>query len=125
MKDYKRIRRIFEDTEAQTDQQMLEPAQSAAPAPVQEPLPALPQSTASSDPMSMTVGDFLNKVRSLEPLVAMGLESFIEKNMGSFTATNTAPAQTPDLSFSSQVQPTTEPDLSFSSQVPTEAPPTV
>lgn len=135
MKNYKRIRRIFENAEATGEQPMLtqppaqvqpvQPAQELAPvAPEIEPALALPQTSSSSDPMVMTVKDFLEKVKSIEPLAAMGIESFIEKNMGSLIEPTVAsPTSEPDLSFSSQVQPaapTQEPDLSFSSQVPAE-----
>ena len=129
MKNYKRIRRIFETTEPM--QPEVQPAEQfptqpmateAPPAPVEPMVPAQPAlppagaSSAAPDPMTMTVNDFLNKVRTLDPLVAMGIESYIEKNMGSFTEpqmTPTAPmAQEPDLSFSSQV-PAPEPTLDF------------
>ncbi len=142
MRNYKRIRRIFENVEATGEQPMfaqppaqvqpVQPAQELAPVAPEiaiEPALALPQTSSSSDPMVMTVKDFLEKVKSIEPLVAMGIESFIEKNMGSLIEpTVAAPMAEPDLSFSSQVQPaapTQEPDLSFSSQVPAEETPAV
>jgi hypothetical protein len=76
--------------------------------------------------MVMTVKDFLDKVKNLDPLVAMGIEAYIEKNMGSLiepasTSFPATPGAEPDLSFSSQVQTPAEPDLSFSSQVPAPA----
>lgn len=135
MKNYKRIRRIFENTEISTDQPMSTTApQPAPPAPSvpamptidTEPTLALPPAAASVDPMTMTVRDFLEKVKSIEPLVAMGIEAFVEKNMGSFTEpmASAAPTQEPDLSFSSQVpEVPAENDLTFSSQVPAEESP--
>jgi hypothetical protein len=137
MKNYKRLRRIFEDaTAAQADPQVtfepMQPQSTAQVEPMQMPTPepALPPvggTSAAPDPMVMTVKDFLDKVKNLDPLVAMGIEAYIEKNMGSLIEPASAsfpatPGVEPDLSFSSQVQAPAEPDLSFSSQAPTPAP---
>jgi hypothetical protein len=69
----------------------------------------LPQNAQSVeiDPMVMTVGDFINKIKQFDPLVSMGLESFIEKNK--------------EL-FKEEIQPqvnlqTGEPELNFSNVV--------
>jgi hypothetical protein len=130
MKNYKRIRRIFENAELpQPELQQVAPAQSfAMETPLTQVEPAQPSSvpalppvggiSAPLDPMTMTVKDFLDKVKALDPLVSMGIESYIEKNMGSFTepAVPEQPmmpaAPEPDLTFSSQV-PAPEPTLDF------------
>lgn len=69
----------------------------------------LPQNAQSVeiDPMVMTVGDFINKIKQFDPLVSMGIESFIEKNK--------------EL-FKEEIQPqvnlqTGEPELNFSNVV--------
>jgi hypothetical protein len=80
-------------------------------APMSTEVPALPaegQSSASPDPMTMTVGDFIARCKELDPLVCMGIESFIQKNIGSFGTSAHAPMAPQE----------TEPDLTFSSQVP-------
>lgn len=65
-------------------------------------LPAPDQSTIAADPMVMTVRDFLQKCREVDPLVCMGIESFIQKNTGAFGADQ---AQSePDITFSNAIQ---------------------
>jgi hypothetical protein len=116
MKNYKKIRRIFETADVAQEMPLDQPAQVEAPQPAQmpapmpAPTPALPPigaTSAAPDPMTMTVKDFVERLKSLDPLVAMGIESYIEKNMGSF------------IEPAAPVVPlTVEPDLSFSTQVP-------
>lgn len=111
MKNYKNIKRIFESDEMMAAPQ--EPmAPQAMPMPNQEPMPALPptgETAAPADPMIMTVGDFIAKCKEIDPLVCMGIESFIEKNremLGQSTAMPMMPpAQEPDLTFSNAVAP--------------------
>ena len=112
MKNYKRIQRLFEDETVMNPEQMAEP-QTPAPAPApMEPAPmppALPAaSTVSSDPMGMTVKDFIAKCKQIDPLVCLGIESFIEKNSQAFGGVSSTPA---DSTF-------VEPDITFSNQVP-------
>jgi hypothetical protein len=101
-----KLRRLVEQDEpmsamtapAQPDMQM-----PAMPADLPAQLPTPAQSTVPVDPMTMTVRDFLDKCKSLDPLVCMGIESFIEKNTEAFGADQ---AQSePDLTFSNAVQP--------------------
>ena len=101
-----KLRRLVEQDEqmsamtapAQTNMQM-----PAMPADLPAQLPTPAQSTVPVDPMTMTVRDFLDKCKSLDPLVCMGIESFIEKNTEAFGADQ---AQSePDLTFSNAVQP--------------------
>ena len=116
MKNYKNFRRLFEQEainhsdvsvfgmqpEMAPDQEMPEmpidyPAQQLA-------LPAPDQTSEPVDPMTMTVRDFIEKCRETDPLVCMGIESFIEKNMHTFGAAHTEPTPTdPDLTFSAAV----------------------
>ena len=101
-----KLRRLVEQDEqmsamtvpVQPDMQM-----PAMPADLPAQLPTPAQSTVPVDPMTMTVRDFLDKCKSLDPLVCMGIESFIEKNTEAFGADQ---AQSePDLTFSNAVQP--------------------
>lgn len=121
MKNYKNLRRIYEDDMqaiAQADVQELGMQPEMAPdqeMPIDYPaqqlaLPAEGQTSAAPDPMTMTVGDFLGKCKEVDPLVCMGIQSFIDKNMHAFSA----PAQPaampgmeaePDLTFSNAVAP--------------------
>lgn len=125
MKNYKNLRRIYEDDMqasaqaiAQDDVRELGMQPEMAPdqeMPIDYPaqqlaLPAEGQTSAAPDPMTMTVGDFLGKCKEVDPLVCMGIQSFIDKNMHAFSA----PAQPaampgmeaePDLTFSNAVAP--------------------
>ena len=117
MKNYRNLRRLFEQDQQTVPQEYpIQNTIDAAPAPqhMEEPLALPAQDTTPQmlDPMVMTVRDFIAKCKSIDPLVCMGLESFIEKNKNS---------------FDSDVQPTpTEPsqDLTFSQAIaqPVEAP---
>jgi len=99
MKDYTVVRRLNEQDMMPAAPQPAEPqdampaAQVAPPAPIapfpgQEPAqPALPaegESHVPVDPMVMTVKDFLEKCKEIDPLVCMGIETFIQRNEGSF-----------------------------------------
>lgn len=121
MKNYKNLRRIYEDDMqaiAPADVQELGMQPEMAPdqeMPIDYPaqqlaLPAEGQTSAAPDPMTMTVGDFLGKCKEVDPLICMGIQSFIDKNMHAFSA----PAQPaampgmeaePDLTFSNAVAP--------------------
>jgi len=73
-------------------------------------LPAEGQASAPVDPMTMTVGDFINKCKENDPLVAMGIESYVEKNRHMFGGHTAQPAQMmtqpdQDLTFSAAVAP--------------------
>lgn len=89
----------------------------AAPVQMETPptLPTPAQSTVPVDPMTMTVRDFLDKCKALDPLVCMGIESFIQKNTGAFGADQVQ--SEPDITFSNAVQPMAAP------QAPTQAEP--
>ena len=113
MKNYKNIKRLFEQeavSSADVAEFGLQPEMEF---PVQEQpeleLPAEGESTVSIDPLTMTVKDFLDKCKSIEPLVCMGIESFIEKNREAITGGSeemTTPDQ--DLTFSNVIEPTEE-----------------
>jgi hypothetical protein len=109
MKNYRNIKRLYEQEAIQPEdvaelgmqpEAPMEPVEPTQPA-MEEPL-ALPAPTP--DVMSMTVADFIAKCKEVDPLVCMGLESFIEKNSDAFggvMATPTAPAQ--DITFSNAI----------------------
>jgi hypothetical protein len=123
MKNYINIKRLFEQetvSAADFDElgmqpEMPETPEMAAPAPA---LPAEGESSAANDPMTMTVRDFIAKCKEVDPLVCMGIESFIEKNQGAFGAP-TMPQMEPtqDLNFSNAVAPQQD-EFSFSGAVP-------
>lgn len=109
-----KLRRLVEQEEqmpmmpAPTQPEMQQPiAKLQMPMEQPEALPTPAQSTVAVDPMTMTVRDFLAKCKEVDPLVCMGIESFIEKNTGAFGADH---AQSePDLTFSTAIQPAAEP----------------
>lgn len=112
MKNYRNIKRLYEQEAIQPEdvaelgmqpEAPMEPAQNAEPTQpeVEEPL-ALP--APAQDVMSMTVADFIAKCKELDPLVCMGLESFIERNRDSFGVAMTPtvePAQ--DITFTNAI----------------------
>lgn len=112
MKNYRNIKRLYEQEAIQPEdvaelgmqpEAPMEPAQNAEPTQpeVEEPL-ALP--APAQDVMSMTVADFIAKCKELDPLVCMGLETFIERNRDSFGGTMTPtvePAQ--DITFTNAI----------------------
>ena len=120
MKNYKTIRRIFETADqmqAPQDQMMaqhnmqghsempMSPQMDLAP---QDALPAPDEMTSAPDPMSMTVRDFITKCKSINPLICMGIESFIEKNrmeLSSVEATEPATIGQDELTFSKAIEP--------------------
>jgi hypothetical protein len=132
MRNYKTIKRIFEqeaispeDTaelgsnpiEMPAQDQMM-PAQDQEEPAHQEAIPAPGEMQSMADPMVMTVRDFIEKCRSIDPLVCMGIEAFVEKNRASLN-TPSAPAQPDELNFSNVVAPS-EPasaDITFSNAV--------
>ena len=114
MRNYRTIKRLYEETALPTtDSAQLETPVEApevpmlpepAPTPgMSEPMalpaPAMPAQGA----MSMTVADFIAKCKEIDPLVCMGIESFIEKNQAAFGATAPAQAATPDITFSNAI----------------------
>lgn len=97
----------FQAAQGAPAQQPMEPAQPAEPmqmeAPVKEPL-ALP----SGDVMSMTLGDFLMKADSINPLIKMGLETFINSHGEQLMQVETPqpqeePAMDQDVTFSNAI----------------------
>ena len=122
MKNYMNIKRLFEQeavSAADFDElgmqpEMPETPEMEAPAPV---LPAEGESSAANDPMTMTVRDFIAKCKEVDPLVCMGIESFIAKNQGAFGAPAMPQMEpTQDLNFSNAVAPQQD-ELSFSGAV--------
>lgn len=124
MKNYKNLRRIYEDdmqaiSQADVQELGMQPEmahnQEMPEMPIDYPaqqlaLPAEGQTSAAPDPMTMTVGDFLGKCKEVDPLVCMGIQSFIDKNMHVFSAPAQPAAMTgmeaePDLTFSNAVAP--------------------
>lgn len=97
----------FQAAQGAPAQQSMEPAQPAEPmqmeAPVEEPL-ALP----SGDVMSMTLGDFLMKADSINPLIKMGLETFINSH-----GEQLMQVETPQP----QEEPTMDQDVTFSNAI--------
>jgi hypothetical protein len=112
MKNYRNIKRLYEQEAIQPEdvaelgmqpEAPMEPAQPAEPTQpeMEEPL-ALPAPTP--DVMSMTVADFIAKCKEVDPLVCMGLESFIEKNSDAFGGSMEAPAApAQDITFSNAI----------------------
>lgn len=114
MKRYTKLNRLFEDEEVVSQEDLSELGD-------QEPgeinlddeqlsLPAEGESSAGDNPMTLTVADFLERCRAIDPLICMGIEKFIEDKM----MTNLDKDSTPytndmedeaDLSFSAQVEP--------------------
>jgi len=111
MKNYKTIRRSFEQkavSTEDTDELGMPPEAQMMPAqPQQHMLPAEGESSAQADPMAMTVRDFIAKCKEVDPLVCMGIESFIDKNQMAFGGT-IVPSE-PDLTFSTQVAQPAQP----------------
>lgn len=97
----------FQAAQGAPAQQPIQPAQPAEPmqmeAPVEEPL-ALP----SGDVMSMTLGDFLMKADSINPLIKMGLETFINSH-----GEQLMQVETPQP----QEEPTMDQDVTFSNAI--------
>jgi hypothetical protein len=126
MKNYINIKRLFEQEAVSAADfeelgmqpeapEMPETPEMEAPAPA---LPAEGESSAANDPMTMTVRDFIAKCKEVDPLVCMGIESFIEKNQGAFGAPAMPQMEpTQDLNFSNAVAPQQD-ELSFSGAVP-------
>lgn len=134
MKNYRNIKRLYEQEAIQPEdvaelgmqpEAPMEPTQSAEPVEptqpeVEEPL-ALPAPTP--DVMSMTVADFIAKCKEVDPLVCMGIESFIEKNNDAFGGAQATPAEpAQDITFSNAIAtPAPAPVQSFSlDQAPEE-----
>jgi hypothetical protein len=73
-------------------------------------LPQIGQTTGGIDPLTMTVGDFINKCEQINPLVCMGIKSFIDTNKHAFVEqpqmTNVPITSTEqnDLTFSNAIQ---------------------
>lgn len=118
MKNYKKIRRIFEqeaiapDATAElsagmnpTMQPQMDAEMPQMDMPHQEALPSPGETSTPIDPMSMTVRDFVAKCKEIDPLVCMGIESFITKNQHSFMepAVPATPPMDQDMSFSNVV----------------------
>jgi hypothetical protein len=123
MKNYKKIR-LFEQAvinqeefsnsmENQPEMKMqsgeeVQPMQNVEPSAEEKPLelPTADQSVSGIDVMSMTVRDFISKCKEVDPLVCMGLETFLENNKDRFQE-QAQPAQAhsgeQDLTFSNVV----------------------
>lgn len=93
--------------------QPVEPAQAAEPMqletpeePMQTEAPADQLALPSGEIMSMTIGDFLTKVEQVNPLVKMGLETFINSNTEQLMQVETPQPQEPeaDLTFSNVIE---------------------
>jgi len=121
MKNFKSIRRLLEqaalpaaiDPNAPTELGLQPAAPETPEMPIDYPtqqlaLPAEGHASAPVDPMTMTVGDFINKCKENDPLVAMGLELYIEKNQSMFgdhAMSNMNRPDDHDLTFSAAVAP--------------------
>lgn len=82
-------------------------------------LPAEGDSTADpNDVMVLTLGDFLEKCREVDPLVCMGITSFIEKNQEVFGTEGSEDEEGPSLDGS----PADVDDISFSKAISDEKP---
>lgn len=72
-------------------------------------LPAPGSQLSSSDPMSMTVRDFITRAMQVNPLIGKGLESFIQQNGAAFGAEgHKSPVGAPG-----DLDPIAPPDLGF------------
>ena len=91
------------------------PAQIEMPMDMEEPSD-MQDMGSQSEVSQMTVGDFLQKCKAVDPLVCMGIESFIEKNKEMFTlASSDAQIDTEleDVEFGSQEDETDLPEIEF------------
>lgn len=111
MKNYRNIKRLYEQEVAPGDfTEMGAPAEMPE-APAVQPAPEAPAAPLalpepSTDVMVMSVSDFIAKCKSIDPLVCMGIESFIEKNresLGGGMAPNQMEMPAPDLTFSNAI----------------------
>lgn len=135
MKNYKMIRRLFEQESILPQHQEMgaQPTQNQGEIsepqmdmdfPIEEPQLALPapgESDTPIDPMTMTVGDFIAKCKEIDPLVCMGLESFIERHGEAFGQTPEVPSPEEDITFTNTVSP--EEDLTFTNNIPQQGAP--
>jgi hypothetical protein len=74
--------------------------------PMEEPQLALP----SGEIMGMTIGDFLTKVESINPLIGIGLKTFIDSNMDQLSNVQTPQVEEPntDVTFSNAIEDSPE-----------------
>jgi len=111
MKNHKKIRRIFEQEMTSAELMLDQPHM----------LPAAGELSTQVDPMSMTVRDFIEKCKSVDPLVCMGIETFISQNGAKFghdVAPTMPPQETePPMAMPNEPMPA-DTDVSFSANVP-------
>ena len=131
MKNYKKIRRIFEETmtSVSPDTTFVPGANPQMEEPQMEE-PQMDQQTASQiedmpsvemNPMTMTVADFIEKCKTIDPLICMGIETFIEKNKEQlqFGASEEPMPASDEINFSNAIEPKPNPDeINFSNVVP-------
>jgi hypothetical protein len=129
-----RIKRLYEEDLMQMQatapvqtpqpvQQMPQMQQMQAPMPAQIEMPmdmeepsGMPEMGSQSEVSQMTVGDFLQKCKALDPLVCMGIEAFIEKNKDMFTLASSdaqIDAELKDVEFGSQEDENDLPEIEF------------
>lgn len=102
----------FQAAQGAPAQQPVQPAQPAQPAqePMQIEVPEeQPLALPSGDVMAMTLGDFLMKADSINPLIKMGLETFINSHGEQLMQVETPqpqeePAMDQDLTFSNAIE---------------------
>jgi len=113
---YTKLNRLFENDEIVSQEELSELGDDSTPEEIDSnddslALPAEGESSAADNPMTLTVSDFLERCRSIDPLVCMGIEKFIQdKMMDGIDADQTELYSNDiededDLSFSAQVEP--------------------
>jgi hypothetical protein len=121
MKSYTKLNRLFEDEEIVSQEDLSELDDQATgeidSEDDQRALPAEGESSADDNPMTLTVADFLERCRSIDPLVCMGIEKFIQDKMMTGLDNDSVPYTNDtddeeDLSFSAQVEPSRD-ELDF------------
>lgn len=119
MKRYTKLNRLFEGEEVVSQEDLSELGDQESGEvnldDEQLSLPAEGESSAKDNPMILTVADFLERCRAIDPLVCMGIEKFIEDKMMTDLDTDSPPytndmEDEDDLSFSAQVEPSKDKD---------------
>jgi hypothetical protein len=123
MSKYLTIKRLFEAEEAQTpmpvaqvqsmdqfqaangNQQMADVANDAPEQPQMEPNGEEQLALPSGEVMMMSIGDFLTKVETINPLIGIGLKTFIDSHTDQLTSTSEQPQTDPtaDVTFSNAI----------------------
>jgi hypothetical protein len=114
MNNYRNIKRLYEqDLMPSGDIQMmpqptapLAPAQAVQPEPTaQIEMPQVSTEISNVDPLNMQVSEFIAKCKEIDPLICLGIETFIEKNKEAFNTVQMPSQDEPidNINFSNTV----------------------